>query len=61
MRLAALKQAFTNTTAILETSPFAMLLLLWRLAFAWALKDFSLLLVRTTAYVIDTNVAQPEK
>ena len=37
MRLAALMRAFTSGTAILETSPFAMLLLLWCLAFAWAL------------------------
>ena len=28
-----------------------MLLLLWRVAFAWALKDSSLLLVCTTAYL----------
>ena len=29
MRLAALMRAFASTAAILETSPFAMLLLLW--------------------------------
>ena len=29
MHLAALMRAFTSSTAILETSPFAMLLLLW--------------------------------
>ena len=51
MRLAALMRAFTSSTAILETSPFAMMLLLWCLAFAWALKDLSLLLVCTTAYL----------
>ena len=44
MRLAALMRAFTGSTAILETSPFAMLLLLWCLAFAWALRDLFLLL-----------------
>jgi len=29
VRIAALMRAFTSSTAILETSPFAMLLLLW--------------------------------
>ena len=51
MRLPALMRAFTSTIAILETSPFAMSLLLWCLAFAWALKDLSLLIVCTTAYL----------
>ena len=34
-----------------KTSPFAMSLLLWCLAFAWALKDSCLLLVCTTVYL----------
>ena len=50
MRLAARMRAFISTTAIIETSPFAMLSLLWCLAFACAVKDLSLLLVCTTAY-----------
>ena len=45
MHLAALTRAFISTTVILETSPFALFLLLWCLAFAWALKDLSVLLV----------------
>ena len=44
-------KACPGTTAFLETSPFAMLLLLWCLAFVWALKDLSPLLVYSTAYL----------
>ena len=46
MHLAALMRAFTSITAIVETNPFAMLLLLWCLAFAWALKDLFLFTCR---------------
>ena len=45
---ASLPASFGNQS---ETSPFAMLLLLWCLAFAWAFKDSSLLLVCATAYL----------
>ena len=44
-------RAFTSTTTILEPSHFAMLLLIWCVAFAWALENLFLLLVCTTAYL----------